>query len=45
VHGIILFFCIIHGGGKRCQVQGCGKLAKAGSNNCAMHGVGKDVVI
>ena len=34
-------FCRGHGGGKRCQTEGCTKLARSGAPHCNTHGGGK----
>ena len=33
--------CKAHGGGKRCQHEGCSKAARPGTPHCAAHGGGK----
>ena len=33
--------CISHGGGRRCQDEGCAKLAQDGTPNCISHGGGR----
>lgn len=34
-------FCVSHGGGKRCQADGCAKGAQAGGQFCKSHGGGR----
>jgi hypothetical protein len=34
-------FCMAHGGGKRCQAEGCIKAARGGDTHCVAHGGGR----
>jgi hypothetical protein len=33
--------CIAHGGGRRCQLEGCLKSAQGGTQHCKAHGGGR----